>query len=95
MNTRQAASYLGIAPKTLYKWKQQAKANEGFLILNGAAVPFQYGQTGTLGQGRLFFERDWLDQLKSAMERRPTVRRPRTVRRQHQNITTKLGRPPE
>ncbi len=68
MNLREAAAYLEIAPKTLYKWKRQARQNNGFLIIHGKAVPFHYRQTGAAGQGRIMFETEWLDELKRAME---------------------------
>ena len=68
MNVRDAADYLGIASKTLYKWKQSAKQNNGYLIIRGRAVLFRYRQTGAAGQGRITFEKKWLDELKQAME---------------------------
>ena len=68
MNAIEAASYLGIARKTLYKWKRQARRNNGYLIFHGRAVRFRYRQTGAAGQGRILFEPQWLDELKQAME---------------------------
>ena len=68
MNVPQAAAYLGIAVKTLYKWKRQARRNNGYLIFHGRAVAFRYRQTGAAGQGRILFELQWLDELKRAME---------------------------
>ncbi len=68
MNVREAAEYLGIAPRTLYKWKRQARKNNGFLILNGKAVRFRYRQTGAAGQGRISFDKQWLDAIRQAME---------------------------
>ncbi len=68
MNVHEAAEYLGIAPNTLYKWKRQARRNNGFLILHGIAVRFRYRQTGALGQGRISFDRQWLDAIRQAME---------------------------
>lgn len=92
LNSRQAAAYLGISLKTLYKWKQQAKSNQGFLILHGAAVQFRYRQTGAMGNGRISFDASWLDELKQAMEgRKPDPRKP--CRRKLSRITAELGVP--
>lgn len=94
MNVREAAAYLGIGVKTLYKWKQQAQANQGYLILRNAAVRFRFRQTGAMGQGRISFERTWLDELKSAME--VTVeRKKKVVKRRRSYITADLGLPTE
>ena len=68
MNVREAAAYLGIAPKTVYKWKRQARKNNGFLILHGIAVRFRYRQTGSAGQGKISFDKQWLDAIRQAME---------------------------
>ena len=68
MNVHEAAKYLGIAPNTLYNWKRQARKNNGFLILHGIAVRFRYRQTGAGGQGRISFDRQWLDAIRQAME---------------------------
>ena len=68
MNVQEAAAYLGIARKTLYKWKRQARRNNGYLIFHGKAARFRYRQTGAIGQRRILFERQWLDELKRAME---------------------------
>jgi len=93
MNAQEAAEYLGIAVKTLYKWKRQARANQGSLIFNGVVVQFRYRQTGVAGQGRILFERVWLDDLKSAMEGRSTKRN-RAVTKRLKNISVALGTPP-
>lgn len=92
MNAREAAEYLGIAVKTLYKWKRQAARNHGHLIFSGRAVQFRYRQTGVAGQGRILFEQHWLDELKLAMEGR--IPKPRaSTRRAFSNIHVKLGVP--
>ncbi|MCA9035162.1 MAG: hypothetical protein KDA91_08535 [Planctomycetaceae bacterium] len=92
MNAQKAAEYLGIAVKTLYKWKRQAVRNHGYLIFSGRAVPFRYRQTGVAGQGRILFEPQWLDELKQAMEGR--VSKPRSSARPvFSNIHVKLGIP--
>ena len=65
---RQAAEYLGIAKQTVYNWKQIALKNNGYLIFHGRAVRFRYRQTGAAGQGKISFEKSWLDQLRQAME---------------------------
>jgi len=92
MNTREAAEYLGIACRTLYKWKQQAARNNGYLIFSGRAVRFRYRQTGVAGQGRIFFDVQWLDELKRAME--GDFQKPqKTSRRSRSNIRVKLGIP--
>ncbi|MEZ6128890.1 MAG: hypothetical protein R3C59_09425 [Planctomycetaceae bacterium] len=92
MNAQEAAEYLGIAVKTLYKWKRQAARNHGHLILSGRAVPFRCRQTGVVGQGRILFEPQWLDELKQAMEGRMT--KPKTtVRQAFSNIHVTLGVP--
>ncbi|MEZ6129207.1 MAG: helix-turn-helix domain-containing protein [Planctomycetaceae bacterium] len=93
MNAREAAEYLGIAVKTLYKWKRQATRNHGHLIFSGRAVQFRYRQTGVAGQGRILFEQQWLDELKLAMEGRFTIPEPP---RHHSlsNIHARLGVPP-
>lgn len=93
MNVQQAAEYLGIAPKTLYKWKRQSIANRGYLIFGGAAVRLRFRQTGAAGQGRIQFERHWLDELKSAMEGRPK-KRSQTRPTQLTHISSPLGLPP-
>lgn len=94
MNAHEAAQYLGIAVKTLYKWKRQARANSGYLVLGGVAVPFRFRQTGALGQGRLYFEQSWLNELKLGMEERP-LDKPLRKREALNNITATLGLPPE
>lgn len=94
MNTSEAASYLGISVKTLYKWKQQALANRGELVFHGKAVPFRYRQTGVSGQGRILFERLWLDELKSAMEGKAAIPRENTKTKRLKNINVALGVPP-
>ncbi len=92
MNVREAAAYLGIARKTLYKWKRQAVRNQGHLIFQGRAVRFRYRQTGVAGQGRILFEQQWLDELKRAMEgESPTRRQP--AHPSFSNIHVKLGVP--
>lgn len=93
MNANDAALYLGIARKTLYKWKRQAAANQGHLIFNGTAVRFRYRQTGVVGQGRISFEKSWLDEVKSAMEGRVTKPQ-RSNRQKLSNISVVLGTPP-
>lgn len=94
MNVRDAASYLGVSPKTLYKWKRRARHNNGHLIFSGRAVRFRYRQTGTIGQGRIFFERQWLDDIKQAMESEPPQQRSaRRTTRPHLRVP--LGLPPE
>ena len=93
MNTSEAAEYLGIATKTLYKWKRQARSNQGHLIFNGIIVPFRYRQTGVAGQGRILFEKHWLDELKGAMEGRSSERRTSRPKRLN-NIRVALGVPP-
>ena len=93
MNVRDASEYLGIAVKTLYKWKRQAAHNHGFLIFQGRAVRFRFRQTGVLGQGRILFEREWLDELRRAMEGQfSTPQQPRC--RPLSNIQARLGVPP-
>lgn len=93
MNASDASTYLGIARKTLYKWKRQATANQGYLIFNGVAVRFRYRQTGVAGQGRISFEQSWLDELKFAMEGTVT-KKPRLRRKDFSNINVPLGMPP-
>ena len=92
MNAQQAAEYIGIATKTLYKWKRQSRRNNGYLIFHGRAVRFRYRQTGAAGQGRILFDVEWLDELKRAMEgefpRQPKVSRPALP-----NIHVELGMP--
>ena len=92
MNAQEAASYLGIAKKTLYKWRMQARRNGGYLIFHGRAVHFRYRQTGAAGQGRLLFERQWLDELKRAMEDDFPMQR-RVSRPTLPNIHVELGVP--
>ncbi len=93
MNAHEAAEYLGITTRTLYKWKRQARSNQGNLIFNGVAVQFRYRQTGGAGQGRILFEKVWLDELKSAMEGR--IRKEcRPKPNQFSNISVPLGIPP-
>lgn len=93
MNLTQAAEYLGVAPGTLYKWKQKARRNRGYLIFHGRAVHFRYRQTGAAGQGRILFEQAWLDELRHAMEcEAPAPQKPR--RPALRNIDVPLGRPP-
>ena len=94
LNSRQAAAYLGISLKTLYKWKQQACTNQGYLILCNAAVRFRFRQTGAMGQGRILFERCWLDELKAAMEA-SVERDKKKVKRRLSHITANLGIPTE
>ena len=93
MNIAQAAEYLGVARRTLYKWKEQARRNNGYLIFHGTAVRFRYRQTGASGQGRILFEKQWLDDLKQAMECHQPVtpgrRRPALA-----HIDASLGIPP-
>lgn len=93
MNLAQAAEYLGVARRTLYKWKEKARRNQGYLIFHGRAVRFRYRQTGAAGQGRILFERQWLDELKQAMECRQPVQ-PRTTRPALSHISVSLGIPP-
>lgn len=93
MNSSEAAAYLGITTKTLYKWKRQAKSHQGFLIFNGTAVRFRYRQTGVAGQGRILFEMKWLDELKNAMECRYT-KQPVSRTKPLNNISVSLGVPP-
>lgn len=93
MNAQEAAEYLGIAVKTLYKWKRQAVRNHGYLIFSGRAVPFRYRQTGVAGQGRILFEPQWLDELKQAMEGRVSKPKKMPVRPAFSNIHVKLGVP--
>jgi transposase-like protein len=92
MNAQEAASHLGIAVKTLYKWKRQARSNNGYLIFDGRAVRFRYRQTGAAGQGRILFELQWLDELKSAMEGDFPKQR-RVSRPSLPNIHVELGVP--
>jgi len=92
MNVREASEYLGIACRTLYKWKQQAARNHGYVIFSGRAVRFRYRQTGVAGQGRILFELQWLDELKQAMEgNSPMPQKPSP--RSRSNIHVKLGVP--
>ena len=92
MNVRVAAAYLGVAIRTLYKWKRQARRNNGYLIFHGKAVRFRYRQTGPAGQGRILFELHWLDELKRAME--GTFPKQRQVSRPTlPNIHVELGVP--
>lgn len=94
MNAGEAAQYLGITRKTLYKWKRQSLANQGFLIFNSVKVRFRFRQTGVTGQGRIFFDRLWLDNLKVAMEGK-TVENNHPLRRiPLSNIKVPLGLPP-
>ena len=96
MNVQEAAAYIGIAPRTIYKWKRQALANRGFLILGGIAVRFRFRQTGAAGQGRILFERQWLDEIKRAMEGEPLDegRKPRPASESLPHVNVTLGVPP-
>lgn len=68
MNTREAAAYLGVAKQTLYNWTRKSRSQNGCLIFHGRAVRFRYLQTGEAGKGRILFQKQWLDELKRAME---------------------------
>jgi len=92
MNVNDAAEYLGIARKTLYKWKRQARQNNGFLIVHGVAVPFRYRQTGPAGQGKIVFEKPWLDAIKRAMEGE-TEKPKKLLRPAFSHIHVELGTP--
>lgn len=79
MSVKEAAEYLGISAKTLYKWKAKAASNGGYLMLNGCAVEFRYRQTGAMGKGKIIIEKAWLDELLRAMQGK-TVARPKSAR---------------
>ena len=94
LNSKDAATALGVSILTLYDWLSQSDAGE--FEIRGQPVTIDYFQGGRRGQGRIKIDTQEIERLLSLMRVSPKARRarPRPKKRSTlQHITTKLGRP--
>ena len=94
LNSRDAATALGVSVLTLYDWLSQSDAGE--FEIRGQSVTINYYQGGRKGQGRIQIEAAEVDRLKELMRVRPRPvpqRHPPQRRHFYPGITVELGDP--
>ena len=94
LNSKDAATALGLSVSTLYSWLMQSDA--GAFEIRGQPVTICYYQGGRRGQGRIRIGQSEIERLLSLMRVSP---RPNPLRKKPmkkpalQHITARLGRP--
>ncbi|MDM4015112.1 helix-turn-helix domain-containing protein [Roseiconus lacunae] len=94
LNSKDAASELGISVPTFYDWLSQSR--NGTFTLRGKPVTIEFYQGGRCGQGRIRIPRREIDRLLALMlvqtQPKPLRRAPKP-RKNFSNITVTPGRP--
>jgi hypothetical protein len=94
LNSKDAATALGVSVLTLYDWLSQS--DKGEFEIRGQAVTISYYQGGRRGQGRIRIDVREVERLLTLMRVTPQAsmtRQKPTKKRAMQHITANLGRP--